>query len=46
MAKETFKCKIWPRGANGEKSESTYQIEISDFKELPDRKRFWKMEIL
>lgn len=41
-----FKVKIWPCLSNGEKSESVYDITITSFTELPEKKRFWKMEIL
>lgn len=46
--KETipFKVKIWPCSCNGEKLEQVYDITITSFTELPDKKKFWKMEIL
>ena len=44
--KQPFEVKIWPKLYDGTKSESTYPIKITSFSELPDKSKFWKMEIL
>ena len=45
--KQPFKVKCWPILSNGEHSNQTYEVTVTDIKDIIDYpKRIWKIEII